>query len=39
MKDNVIHVQNMRKEQLCKLKVGDMCYGFPGPKVYGPGKP
>ena len=34
MKDNFIHVKNMWKEQLCKLKVGDFCYGFPGPKTF-----
>ena len=34
MKDNFIHVKNMWKEQLCKLKVGDFCYGSPGPKTF-----
>ena len=34
MKDNFIHVKNMWKEQLCKLKVGDFCYGFLGPKTF-----
>ena len=34
MKDNFIHVKNMWKKQLCKLKVGDFCYGFPGPETF-----
>ena len=34
MKDNFIHVINMWKEQLRKLKVWDFCYGFPGPKTF-----
>ena len=34
MKGNFVRIKNMSKEQLCKLKVWDFCYGFPGPKTF-----
>ena len=35
MKGNFVHISNMWKEQLCKLKFWDFWYGFPGrPKTF-----
>ena len=34
MKGNFVRIKNMSKEQLCKLKVWDFFYGFPGPKAF-----
>ena len=34
MKGKFVRIKNMSKEQLCKLKVWDFCYGFPGPKTF-----
>ena len=35
MKENFVRIKNMSKEQLCKLKAWDFCYGFPGAKTFG----
>ena len=34
MNRNFVRIKNVWKEQLCKLKVWDFCYGFPGPKTF-----
>ena len=34
VKGKFVHIKNMWKEQLCKLKVWDFCCGFPGPKTF-----